>query len=152
MAHFTHPSVPSLHRRLNREAEHQLALILFTSGDGYGFGVVEGATGDCLAWDGMYFDDSLPETTPLHELRWDEWDDMYSKLVFQTQRDWLSGPLGFWLMPSYSVAKESAELVDLWGDDPKGDGRHLGSSTLRCYLPVVDQQAYDAHLASAAAR
>lgn len=95
----------------------------------------------------MYFDEDKPSTTALDELDWDDWDDMSSKLVFSVQRDWLAGPLGFWLMPSYSVAKEAAELVSQWADENKGDGRHLGNSTLRCYLPITDEAACEAHLA-----
>ncbi|MCD0446323.1 hypothetical protein LO763_22165 [Glycomyces sp. A-F 0318] len=148
VTNFIHPSVPSLHKKLDREVSHRLAVILFTDGDGYGYGVVEGRTGNCFAWDGMYLHENMPSTTPLDELDWAEWDDMSSKLVFQTQRDWLAGPLGFWLMPSYSVAKEAAELVSSWGDDRKGEGRHHAGSTLRCYLPVTDEAAYEAHLAA----
>ncbi|WP_205327003.1 hypothetical protein [Glycomyces sp. YM15] len=146
--HFTHPSVPPLHRKLNREVSHRLAVILFTDGDGHGFGVVEGNTGNCLAWDGLYRNEDVPSTTPLDELDWETWDDMSSKLVFKTQRPWLAGPLGFWLMPSYSVAKEAAELVSSWADDRIGEGRHHASSTLRCYLPLTDEAAYEAHLAA----
>lgn len=148
--YFSHPSVPALYKRLNREVSHRLAVIVFTDGAGYGFGVVEGSTGDCLAWDGIYFDE-MPATTALDELDWDEWDDMSSKFVFQAQRDWLAGPLGLWLMPTYSVAEEAAELVSGWGDHPGSDGRHLASSTLRCYLPIVDESAYEEHLERRAA-
>ncbi|MCH7229946.1 hypothetical protein L0U85_03595 [Glycomyces sp. L485] len=150
--HFTHPSVPLLHEKLNREASHRLALVLFTQGNGYGFGVMEGRTGICLAWDGMYFDKEMPSTLALDELDWNEWDDMSSKLVFNAQCDWLAGPLGFWLMPSYSVAKEAADLFSRWADDAKGDESHRAESTLRCYLPVTDEAAYEAHLAAAEER
>ncbi|TCJ20827.1 hypothetical protein [Nocardioides jejuensis] len=127
-------------------------MIVFAQGDGYGFGVVEGATGECLAWDGLYYDESLPTTTPLDQIQWDEWDDMSSKLVFNTQRDWFAGPLGEWMMPTYSLAKEAAELVSLWGSDPKEDGRHLGGSSLRCYVPITDETAFTEYLDAAEKR
>src|SRR4051794_38272503 len=103
---FRLSSVPSLHERLNREAPHTLAVVLFTDGDWYGYGVVEGSTGNGLAWDGMYSSESLPDTTPLDRLAWDEWDDMASKLVFNEQAPWLAGHMGFWLMPTYDVSWE----------------------------------------------
>lgn len=145
--HFTHSSVPHLYKRIVKgDVEHRLALIALTRGDGWGVAVVDGESGGALAWDGMYFDDDLPDTTPLHELDWGDWDDMPSKLVFQAQAPWLAGPLGFSLMPSYSVVRKAAELVHGWGDNTKVDASHLSASTLRCYLPVVDDTAYEREL------
>jgi hypothetical protein len=94
--HFTLSAARDIHSRINKEASHTLAVVVCTTGDGYCYGVVEGATGDCLAWDRVYFDDDTPQTTPLSELNWDEWDDMSSKYVLEAQREWLAGPLGFW--------------------------------------------------------
>lgn len=147
--HFTLSAARELHRRINKEAAHTLAVVVFTVGDGYCFGVVDGTSGDCLAWDGVYYDEDTPKTTPLDSLDWDEWDDMASKYVLQAQREWLAGPLGFWLMPSYSVAKEAAELVDSWSESAKGDDKAARGGTVVCYLPVYDQSAYDAHLVKA---
>jgi hypothetical protein len=112
--HFIHAAVPPLHRRLNREVPHRLALVVLTLKDSYAYALVGGKTGGCVAWDGMYSADTvmpIPATTPLDELDLDERDDMASKLVFRAQADWLAGLLGFRLMPSYSVAKEAAELM-----------------------------------------
>lgn len=147
--HFTLSAVRELHRRTTKEAPHTLAVVVFTVRDGYCFGVVDGASGDCLAWDGMYFDEDTPQTTPLDQLDWDEWGDMASKYVLETQREWLAGPLGFWLMPSYSIAKEAAELVDSWSERERGDDRVTRGGTVVCYLPVYDHDAYEAHLAKA---
>lgn len=148
-SHFVLSEVPDLHRRIDREASHKLAVVVFTSGDGYCFGVVDGASGDCLAWDGVYFDEDVPQTTPLGQLDWDDWDDMASKYVFNAQSEWLAGPLGFWLMPTYSVAREAAELVESWEDSQTGDANVTTGASVVCYVPVLDQDAYDAHLAAA---
>lgn len=148
---FTFSTARDLHDRINKEASHTLAVVVFTTGGGYCFGVVEGATGDCLAWDGVYYDDDTPQTTPLSELNWDEWDDMSSKYVLEVQREWLAGPLGFWLMPTYSVAREAAELVDSWSESEKGDASVARAAKVVCYLPVFDHHAYEKHLAHAQA-
>lgn len=145
--HFTLSTVRDLHSRINKEAPHALAVVVFTVGDGYCYGVVEGTTGECLAWDGVYYDEDAPQTTPLNELDWEAWDDMSSKYVLKAQRAWLAGPLGFWLMPTYSVAREAAELVDSWSEKSAASAPPGGK--IVCYLPVFDHDAYEKHLAHA---
>lgn len=145
--HFTLSAARELHRRINKEAPHTLAVVVFTVGDGYCYGVVDGASGACLAWDGVYYDEDAPQTTPLDKLDWDEWDDMASKYVLQAQRAWLAGPLGFWLMPTYSVARRAAELVESWSESEKGDDQAARRGTVVCYLPVSEHDAYERHLA-----
>lgn len=146
-AHLTLSATRDLHRRISKEAPHTLAVVVFTVGNGYCYGVVDGASGDCLAWDGVYSDD-IPQTTPLSELDWDEWDDMASKYVLNTQREWLAGPVGFWLMPTYSVAREAAELVESNRDDHT-DAETVRGAKVVCYLPIFDHDAYENHLAEA---
>jgi len=139
---FSHPHVPNLHTKLSREVLHELAVIVIASQAGSDVvAVVQGASGDCLAWDRV--GGSL-NTQPLDKLDWDGWDDASFKLVFNAQHEWLAGPLGEWLLPSYSVAKRAASLVHTWAY--KEDGRaHAGSDVL-AYLPIADHASYEAEL------
>jgi hypothetical protein len=116
--------------------------------------VAERESGLVLGWDGFYNEvgTRFPDVIPLTDLGWDEWDDMPSKLVQQAQGQWLAGVVASWLMPTYSVAREAAELVTSSDDLTPEQVQQLGESDLVAYLPIVDRDVFEREVAAGKAR
>jgi len=146
-------SVPQIRRAL-RDVEHELALVQLWDVEtvGHALATVDAATGDVIAWDGIYYGDDPPvEPRSVLDLDFDDWDDMPSKLLLQANGPWLASLLGYSLIPHYSVARCAAELTQDWGE---GETTGLARKTLRrslvvAYLPVVDRDVYDRFSAEA---
>jgi hypothetical protein len=130
--------VTSLAARL--DAPHDTGVAVLWDGTGWAIAVVNSATGDVLAWDGWHFEPRPNDEGDLRDLPWDEWDDMPSKLLHRANAPWLAGPLGYWLMPSYSVGANAGEVLRHHrhsASDADSD-RRLRDAELCAYLPVVD--------------
>lgn len=111
---------------------HSLALaVAYTNptvhgrSEGMSFLVVATATGEILAWDGVYFDHDKGEVPAfaardLNDYSWDEWDDMPSKMLLATNGFWLNR-LTDLIQPVYSIDRVAAHTLALWADDPHQD-------------------------------
>lgn len=145
MAVFRHPTVAALGRRLV-DVQHDLAVaFLVTRERSVAIVVAERESGSVLGWDGFYNEvgTQFPDVTSLADLDWDGWDDMPSKLVWQAQGPWLADFVGYWLMPTYSVAREAAGLVRSHHDLEPELVRQLVDSVPVAYLPIVDRDVFD---------
>jgi hypothetical protein len=151
MGKFQHPVISALGRRLVSDVQHDLAVVfLATAERSVAIVVAERESGTVLGWDGFYNDagSQFPKVTSLADLDWDEWDDMPSKLVLQVQGPWLADFVGYWLMPSYSVAREAAGLVRTNHDLGPEQVRQLLDSVPVAYLPIVDRDVFERDVAS----
>ena len=124
------------------DVPHRLGLAVHAIQDGsHAFAVVHVPSGQILAWDGWYAGD-LPEGSVAAEsLPWDEWDDMPSKLLVRANGPWLREELANWLMPTYSVARESARLLASHYRSTNFEDTPLQftASDVVAYLPIVDE-------------
>lgn len=113
---FFQSQVPTL-RRYIRDVEHDLCAVLIPSsdGDGYAHAVCNTDSGEILAWDGTYYGEPAPEGSLL-DADWDDWDDMASKLLINTQSQWATDRMKFWLMPTFSPARAAGHLVHSWSE------------------------------------
>jgi hypothetical protein len=144
MSTFEHSGVAAVGRRIT-DAPHDLAVAFLAprSGGSWAVVVAERLSGAVIAWDGFYNDHQLPEVKSLVDLDWDEWDDMPSKLVWQSQQPWLGEIVSFWLMPTYSVARLAAGLVVTNHDLHAEQVQQLSNYVPVAYLPVVDQDVFE---------
>lgn len=148
-----HPDVSRLHEALQRDSAHEIAaaLILNSTGDGFAYATVEGVTGLVLAWDGFYFGDDIDSSAQaLADVEWSDWDDMPSKLLIISTAEWAHKMMRFWLLPTFSVARQAAELVSSHAGEltTPDAARGLSGGRVIAYIPVVDQDVYQVHLRS----
>lgn len=147
---MTHGDIPKIHKAL-RDVEHDLCAALVLSGDGYAFLVAEAATGEILAWDGWYFEptDKVPsDVQPLADVDWHDWDDMPTKLLIRKQSQWANEQMAFWLIPTFSPAREAGGLVAMHRDSETSSEarKNMRDSRVVAYLPIVDRDVYEAAL------
>lgn len=152
------PQAAALSRQIN-DVTHRLAVVFVGVGapeshepgmqpvGGWAVALVAVPSGEVLAWDGWYSMNPDEEDLPLNALRgveWDEWDDMPSKLLVRQTRGWLGGPVADWLLPTYSVAREAADLYisHFDGDDSRESNQSFRESSVVAYLPLVDEAVF----------
>lgn len=141
------PQAVQIAHRIRREAPHHIGLALYVNrnGDGWALAVVDTATGDVLAWDGWYFD-SLDgvQRTPLATLDFDDFDDMPSKLLAESNGAWLGGPLIHLLIPTYSLADLAGRVTFSHADSAEDadSQRRFLDGNLVAYFPVVEENAF----------
>ncbi len=140
-----------MHKAL-RDIEHDLCAVLLLNQEGYAHAVAEAATGEILAWDGWYFDPSGDRPTDvlaLADVDWSDWDDMPTKLLIRSQSQWASDRMNFWLIPTFSPAREAGGLVASHaGEATTAKARqNLRDSRVVAYLPIVDRGVFDAAVA-----
>lgn len=138
------------------DVPHRLGVAIYANGpSSWAAAIVDAKNGDVLAWDGWY-EDALDAARrePLEVLRWDEWDDMPSKLLVERNAPWLGGPLAHELMPSYSFARWAASIIATHADSPEYDTSRSGfqKGDLVAYFPVVDEASVVDHLEANAER
>lgn len=143
-----HPEIPRIHTALS-DVAHEIGVALLYDDGQYAYGVFHGATGEVIAWDGWYSDEDhqgMPaDVKPITGSDWDEWEDMPTKLLIQSQSEWANARMAFFLIPSFSPAQEAARLVTSQLLNKTGNlaaSRILNSKVL-AYLPISDTDVYD---------
>ncbi|MDC7120288.1 hypothetical protein OMK64_01915 [Cellulomonas fimi] len=163
------PQVTSLAHEIN-DVPHRLAVVFVASDAtessddpgveffaGWAVAIVVVETGDVLAWDGWYAlgpDDGPLPLAPLRDVDWGDWDDMPSKMLVNKTRPWLAGPVADWLLPTFSVAREAADLFRTHFDseDSRESNRSFRDSSVVAYLPLVDEDVMTTEVARLASR
>jgi hypothetical protein len=152
---LVHSDIPRIHKAL-KDVKHDLCAALAFDGNGYSNVVAEADTGRIIAWDGWYFDHSedegvaIPEATALADLDWQDWDDMPTKLLIRSTSQWANDRMAFWLIPTFSPARQAATMVWQCEEmDTSGNAvRSMNSSRVVAYLPITDRDVYDRELSS----
>lgn len=139
------PFVSRVAQNIQSEAPHAfgIAVVVGHDGNGWSVAVVRASDGSVVAWDGTYFE-PLPEGwVDVESLEWDDWDDMRSKLLVRANGPWLnSGPLLWWVMPTYSFAREAGQLVTLWAEK-SAKGEPIPRGKLAAYVPITETRSFE---------
>lgn len=140
--------------RIAQDVSHRLAVIVHAGNSSWAVAVVWWETRAILAWDGWYTEQLSPaQKRPLSDLPFADWDDLPSKLLLQANQPWLADQLGFWLMPTYSVAYNAAELVGTHFEAIDEDAAaKFATSPAVAYLPVTDEAVFLSRLSQMAER
>ncbi|MDO8107217.1 hypothetical protein Q6348_08420 [Isoptericola sp. b441] len=134
--------------QINRDVRHRLAVVVHAGPPGWAIAVIRCDTGEIIAWDGWYTEQlSAEQRRPLSNLDFARWDDMPSKLLVEANGPWLADQLASWLMPTYSVAYNAAELVGThFGSTDINARRNFAAAPAVAYLPVTDHAVFLARL------
>lgn len=142
--------VPRIQKAVLRDVQHDLCVVLALHESSFAYVVAHADSGEVIAWDGWYYEDTEPEAVLLADLDWADWDDMPTKLLIKSQSKWATDEMAFWLIPTFSPAREAADLVSTHHDSvtsPEAT-RGLQNARVVAYLPIVDREVYDARLTS----
>lgn len=142
MSDLTLSDVPAVSQRIAFDIQHRLALAIYATNGSWASAVVLAHSGEVLAWDGWYNDALSPEELePVASLEWDDWDDMPSKLLLRRNEVWLGGQLAYWLMPTYSIARNAANLIvsHARSRDYPESAQQFADAALVAYFPLVDE-------------
>jgi len=136
------------------DVEHDIGLAVHVGEDKtFAYAVVQTSNGEILAWDG-WIGGGLPEgSISVMELGWDGWDDFPTKLLAEANGPWLKSHLGYFLVPTYSVARQAAKLVEAHWDSPNYDEtpQRFASSYVAAYLPIAEREVFFTELKRRAA-
>ena len=145
---LAHSDIPRIHKAL-KDVSHELCAVVVLDGNAYADVVAEAATGEIIAWDGWYGDESASGATPLAEVEWSDWDDMPTKLLIRSTSPWASDHMAYWLLPSFSPAREAATMVWQCEHQQTSDEarRTMRNGRVVAYLPITDRDVYEAVLA-----